>query len=188
MAERINHDRAINLLPAPIREKVLAKLVAGEPSRSISAFLLQHGHKISFAAVARYRRVDLPRHLALVRKLRQAEVLSGSNELASQSDAKITNQLLAADLVDQRLNAKFDRYDEWFLQAGQSKDFTALTSIDKAETAAIRLHAELTGRLQQNASNVQVQIVIGDKSSDTEPVRLDDAPEDTIDMALPHNR
>jgi uncharacterized membrane-anchored protein YjiN (DUF445 family) len=160
MAAPINTDRAINLLPGPMREKVLEKLIAGEPCRKISAFLLQHGHRLHFTTIADYKRLNLPHYLATAEKLQQMQRDASTTEVAEQNVAKTTNALIAASVVDSRLNAKFDRYDEWFKEARQDRDFMALTSIDKSETQAIRLHAELTGRLQQTP-NVAIQVVIG---------------------------
>jgi hypothetical protein len=62
------------------------------------------------------------------------------------------------------MQTKYQRYDLAISEIPDMKDFRAFVSMDKAETAVMRLHAKLTGRLQQNPSKRTSQIVIGDKS------------------------
>ena len=161
--------RVIDELPIPMRGRVLEMLIEDYSSRDISSFLLQHGHKISFAAIARYKRVDLPRHLESARKIQQIQELESPDRQTSDNLATITNASLAADPILSRMLQKYGRYDRWFADAEAKKDYVALTSIDRSETGAIRLHAELTGMLAQPGANqTLVQIVISGNAGDAD--------------------
>jgi hypothetical protein len=70
----------------------------------------------------------------------------------------------AADALLSHMQTKYQRYDLAISEILDMKDFRAFVSVDKAETTVMRLHAKLTGRLQQNPSKRTSQIVIGDKS------------------------
>jgi hypothetical protein len=87
-----------------------------------------------------------------------------------------------------RVVAKYRRYDEMY---SQSLDAQGFSSIDRAETQALTLHANLTGRLQQAGPSTVVQIVFGQFPQNTNKDAenrdatdcTDVAPGDVIDIS-----
>jgi hypothetical protein len=148
----------------PQREKIIQALLDNEPPKKIAKWV---NPPISHVSIWRYRSTRLKP--VLKRAVNTAKLLQSAN--VPLSDGKPTAEgvkaiELAKDaLVDDpllsRVTAKYERYDRWYSQAEETKDFGALASIDRAETTALSFHAELTGRLQGATSGTLVQIVIG---------------------------
>lgn len=182
MARVISQTRSIDALPIHIREQVIEKLLAKVSTRKVSLWLIDQGFILSFNAIARYRREKISKQLAIVAKLRQIDNLSENPSLKSASDADLTNAIKAADPIMERVNAKYKRYDQFYSQTLDPQGFSA---IDRAETQALTLHANLTGRLQDKPQNMTVQIVIGGNSAPqkTSVERETDIPGETIEIA-----
>jgi hypothetical protein len=159
MAEALTKGKIVDNLPSGLRAKVIDMLIADVASRKIAAYITEHGYKITHNAVAEYRRETLPKHLETARKLQQLQQFETVGNDTVESLASITNQQLAADPLISRLERKYERYDTLTGQAVQAKDFAGFASIDRAETQAMRLHAELTGRLTEKQSSLSVQLV-----------------------------
>lgn len=175
--------RTIDTLPPVLRTKIIDMLLADQSSRKVAAYLTQNGHRISFSSVARYKRFDLPKHLETARKLQQINALQGISASNQPSVSEFTNAALMADPLLNRVNAKYSRYDDMIAKAQMANDFGGFSAIDRAETQAIRLHAELTGRLQSAGPTTLVQIVIGQDARENPVERPDDAPGETIEIA-----
>lgn len=183
MAEALTKGRVIDSLPAALRTKVIDMLLSDVPQRKVAAFMTEHGYKISHNAIAEYKREDLPKHLETARKLQKLQQLEVVDTATDDSLASITNQILGADPLISRLEKKYERYDRMVLDSMQVRDFAGFASIDRAETQAMRLHAELTGRLTQQQTNMSVQLVFA--ANPVEAPREREAIEDanTIDIS-----
>lgn len=187
MAVRINQGRIIDLLPDKVRRQAIDMMLADDPARSIADWLTQHGHKVSFSAIARYKRYDLPKHVEIATKLQQIQADTPNSGIPPMSLSEATNAALAADPILSRVQNKYNNYDKMVSQAVKQKDFKGFAAVDRAETAALTLHAQLTGRLQQQGPSVAVQIVFsGNQPQNTvEPQTID---ADVIDITPTGNK
>jgi hypothetical protein len=176
MAEPLTKQRLVDSLPGPLRTKVIDMLLSDVSTRKVAAFMTEHGYSVTHNAIAEYKRYDLPKHLATARKLQQLQQFEAVSGDTVESLASITNQQLAADPLISRLERKYERYDTLTGQAVQAKDFAGFASIDRAETQAMRLHAELTGRLAEKQTALSVQLVFANATEAQPEVRqLDDS-------------
>jgi hypothetical protein len=153
------HVFGIDSAPAHVRQAAIDKLLAGESSRAVSQYLLQHGLKISHNSVARYNRLVLLPALETGAKLQQIHSLTAKNPEDVPSQIDLTKAALAADPILSRVQKKYSNYDLMISAAIQDEDYKGFSAVDRAETAALTLHAQLTGRLQQSGPTTNVQIV-----------------------------
>jgi hypothetical protein len=148
--------------------RIIEAMLNGESDRSISRRLHP---RISSTALWRYRRNHLKSAVIAAAATDNSQCV-GSFGPAKNSSVANTTTLPEANLnrVNDsfigRINQKYERFDRVIPQIIASNDFAAFASVDKAETAALRLHAELCGRLGPTTNFGQVQIVIGDMKSD----------------------
>jgi hypothetical protein len=149
--------------------RIIEAMLNGESDRSISRRLHP---RISSTALWRYRRNHLQPALRPAEETQNALRCHGPVVPAENSPVANATTLPEANLdrVNDsfigRINQKYERFDQVIPQIIASNDFAAFASVDKAETAALRLHAELCGRLGPTTNFGQVQIVIGDMKSD----------------------
>jgi hypothetical protein len=81
-----------------------------------------------------------------------------------------------ADPLISRIQRKYANYDKMIADSMQVRDFAGFASIDRSETQAMRLHAELTGRLEQKQTSLSVQLVFANATEAQPEVRqLDDS-------------
>jgi hypothetical protein len=161
MAEVLTQGRTIDSLPQPLRTKVLDMLIHNEPTRKVAALMTEHGYKISHNAVAIYKRKDLPKHLATGRKIQRIQQLEAELNEPTASLAEITDAALRADPILSRVQKNYDRIDKNVDLAEKDSDYKGVSHLISADTRLMTLHAQLTGRLQQQGPTTNVQIVFG---------------------------
>jgi hypothetical protein len=130
-------------------------------SRTIHNYLAEKGYNICFTNIARYKRESLPQKIEIGRKLQQLNAVQNPENAQTLSLASATNAVQAADPLLQRINRKYERYENLASSAAEVLDYQGFAAVDRAETQTMRLHAELTGRLTQAQSTTLVQVVIG---------------------------
>lgn len=96
---------AIEALPAPLKKQVVDRLVAGQSSRKVSAFIKSKGHDVSFSAVARYNRLTIKPALRMSFKLRKHDRIEGDCQTVvdeNRAIAAATTEALAAKPIISR--------------------------------------------------------------------------------------
>jgi hypothetical protein len=170
----------------PQREKIIEALVAGESPQSISKWC---NPPINHVSIWRYRRNRIEAKLSQVQqtaKALQDNIIQATRDNGVVDPAVIhaaTSALTTADPIMSRVLAKYSRYDDMLAKAQETGDLGGFAAVDRAETQALTLHANLTGRLQSAAPTTLVQIVIGQDTRETPVNRPDDAPGETIEIA-----
>jgi hypothetical protein len=86
------------------------------------------------------------------------QATTGNGTIDPDVLAAATLASASADPIMSRVLAKYQRYDDMYAKTVDPQGFS---SIDRAETQALTLHANLTGRLQQSGPSTVVQIVFG---------------------------
>lgn len=150
----------------PQREKIIQALLDNEPPKKIAKWV---NPPISHVSIWRYRTRKVKP--VLERAVKTAKLLQTAN--VPLKDDKPTDTGIAAidlardaltdDPLLSRVLMKYRRYDRWFDEAERQNNFAALANIDRAETGALTLHGNLSGRLQAPNGSA-IQIVIGDGS------------------------
>jgi uncharacterized protein YdcH (DUF465 family) len=170
----------------PQRERIIEALVAGESSYSVAQWCKPTVHPTT---IWRFRRNCIAPKLSQVEqfaKSLQDNILQSANGNATVNPAVIQNAVSALAVADpllNRVNRKYERYDDMIAKAQKANDFGGFSAVDRAETQALRLHAELTGRLQSAQPTTLVQIVIGAEQRENPVERADDAHGETIEIA-----
>lgn len=145
-----------------------------EPPKSIAKWL---NPPLSHVAIWNYRVKHFEPTLA---KASQAAARLSRATLNAAADANIdidqevrtlTADAMKADPLLARIEKKYSNYDVLTSEAVKDKDFKGFAAVDRAETAALTLHAQLTGRLQQAQTNVAVQVVFGAPPAETSEIR-----------------
>lgn len=169
MSEPLTKQRLVDSLPPPLRTKVIDMLLSDVSTRKVAVFMTEHGYRITHNAIAEYKRYDLPKHLETARKLHKLQQVRTVDMEEPRSLASITNDVLGADPLISRIQKKYERYDQLTAEAVQDRDYTGFAAIDRSETQAIRLHAELTGRLVDRGPTMNVQMVFAGNPVETAP-------------------
>lgn len=181
MAKRLKQPATFDDLPFDIRSEALDMLLAGDATRKVADFIGKRGYGVSHMTLARYKRDKIAPAILTSEKALAIQQLANMNVLGTESVTDVTKQQLSADPLISRLERKYERYDTLTGQAVQAKDFAGFASIDRAETQAMRLHAELTGRLEQKQTNLSVQLVFANAVEAPTDARTLDTP-DVIDI------
>jgi hypothetical protein len=129
--------------------------------------LLQHGHKVSHSAVARYKRLSLIPAMQSAAKLQSLQSAELNQHDQRAGATSLTHQMLAANPMLERLQRKYGRYDRVIAETLEREEFTAAAAWDNAETKTMRLEAELTGMLTGATPSTFVQIVIGGNAGES---------------------
>ena len=139
----------------PNRNAIISKMMAGVPLKRIAA-----EYNLSQAALSRFKARTL-QPLVLSPKSSQtvsvtpqtvAEVTQAKSDVRSMATAMST-----ASYIDRKMS----RYGEVLAMALEKGDPSAWASVDRAETAALQLRADLLGeKAQAQAPNVQIAILI----------------------------
>jgi hypothetical protein len=173
-------------LPKNLQKQTLALLTANKPIRAISQFLKENGYSVSPMAVHRYKRGDFAKTLDAALKLKQAQSLNQNEKPNPAELTTVAKALILADPIVSRVEAQYERFDEWYVAARKVEKFEALASISNAEIRALQLHAQLTGRLNlQPQTNVLVALVTGE-TKQPEPAQSDETGE-VIDVEPMHD-
>jgi uncharacterized protein YdcH (DUF465 family) len=156
---------SIEALPAHLRSQLVDKLISGVSSRDVSAWLLQAGHKVSHQAINRYSQRTVRPSIRLGAQLSRIQSLenkSGTDLIDSARHLhSVTKQVVTADPILQRIAAKYARIDRVIDKAEQNEQYSAVAALEAADTRALTLEAQLSGRLQQNSGgNTVVQIAV----------------------------
>lgn len=96
MATPLSQTFAVDALPIPLRNKCADLLLSGKSTRAVSAFLQEHGHKVSHSAVARYKRLSLAPAIKTAAKVQSLQQASETSRQHVQESAALTRDLLAA--------------------------------------------------------------------------------------------
>lgn len=139
----------------PNRQAIISKLLAGIPASRIAA-----EYKVSAQALGRFKRNTLQKIVLSPKAAESVSVtpqtVSDLTQMRSNAQSLITSVSTAA-----LLERKFERYQTMLGRAADSGDLKAWASIDRSETSALQLRAQLAGELApQVAGNVQVAILI----------------------------
>ena len=154
----------------PQKQRIIDALLRQESPYSIAKWVNPPVNKVT---IWRYRcshiAPALQRAAARAKLLEKQGLAEPNTELSPEAKQIVAEAKL--DLVEDpimaRVNAKYARFDQVIPGTIASKDYAAFASVDKAETAALRFHAELYGRLQPGTNFGQVQVVIGYAKPDT---------------------
>lgn len=138
---------AIDTIPAHVRENVVDKLIKGQSSRDVSAFLLQQGHKISHNAVARYNKLVIQPALKIGAKLKQLEPLDVSKPTDVLADAQQTLDVTKAALRASPILA----HAEWLWDEARSNVVDAKAEGDVKGRSSAILAANKTLETQARA-------------------------------------
>lgn len=139
----------------PQLKAIQSKLLAGIPVRRIAA-----EHKCSYQALGRYKRNVLAKAILQGQSKVPANVSRESIEPIKAIQSNI-NTLIAAQSTAELLERKWAGIERMKALAEGKSDVGGWASLDRAETAALQLRAQLAGELQpQVAGNVQVAILI----------------------------
>ncbi len=170
----------------PQREKIIEALLNEESPQSISKWV---NPPLSHVAIWRYRSNKIIPKLSEVQrtaKAMQENILQAASKgiaVNPELFKAVTSAAVDADPLLQRINRKYERYENLASSAAEVLDYQGFAAVDRAETQTMRLHAELTGRLQQAQSTTLVQIVVGSESRENTVERADDAQGVTLDIA-----
>jgi hypothetical protein len=145
----------------PQRDKILEALLNNESPQSIAKWI---NPPINHTSIWRYRRNRIEPKLKQAAET--AKTLQQNALLAARASVAVPDDVIrdaayasvAADPIMSRVLAKYQRYDDMYAKTVDPQGFS---SIDRAETQALTLHANLTGRLQQAGPSTVVQIVFG---------------------------
>jgi hypothetical protein len=157
----------------PQRDRIVDAIMRGDSVRAIAKWTEPPIH---FTAIDRYRRSTVVPALRkqgdIAKTLRENEILrqtvQDSGSVAAISAA--TKAVIVDDPILSRMEKKYSRYDRNIAKAEQNDNFSAVATLDAAETRAMTLHAQLTGRLQQNqSSGTLVQIAVLAAPDSTQP-------------------
>jgi hypothetical protein len=164
MAVAASNSPAVESLPPEIRKQVDERLIASEPTRAISTWLSQQGHKVSFSAIARYNRVRLQPALSAAAKLQRIQQLESGTKLHPVDEhraiADLTTSALAADPLLSHLAMKRQRNAQTYDKALVRENFGACAALDAADTRALDLEARLRGLLQATTSSTTIQVAV----------------------------
>jgi hypothetical protein len=170
-------------LPDSIRSGALNMLHAGNSTRRVAACLLQQGFRISHNTLARHARsspdspVQTNNTLAAI-----VPVHATNSKPVEPSEQPSSQRLLAEDPFHSRIAHKYRRLDRVLDEAEKVSDFRAVAALDRADTTLMTLHAQVTGRLQQQGPQTNIQIVFQGAPAETRPA-LPFCDADVVDLA-----
>lgn len=168
----------------PQKNRIIDALIAGESPKSIAAWC---NPSLDHTTIWRYRRKHfanaVDRAIASAKLLKTEDV---STEIAPtvverQIVADATKADLGADPFVSRILRKYSNYEALQRYAVKKKDLKGFAAVDRAETSTMTLHAQLTGRLQQQGPSVAVQIVFAGDAQQ-KPANLPSIDVDVIDL------
>jgi hypothetical protein len=145
----------------PQRDKIIEALIAGQTPDAVAQWCKPPLHKTT---IWRFRRSHIASKLSRIEETAKAlqdnilQSAAGNQTVDPAVIQAATSALCTADPIMSRVLAKYQRYDDMYAKTVDPQGFS---SIDRAETQALTLHANLTGRLQQSGPSTVVQIVFG---------------------------
>ena len=168
----------------PQRAEIDRAILRNESSRAISRWC---SPPVSHSAVNDYRK----RVTASLRAKQAKRIAKQAINVANESGANVSAELIqktTQQAIDRQtiaqpfiraLERKYERYERWMQGAEAKEDYKALAAIDRAETGAIQLQAQLADAFPRNdaAGATQVNIAI----CLPEPVQSDSGPVIDID-------
>lgn len=159
MTARPQMTFAIDVIPAHVRENVVDRLIKGQSSRDVAAYLLQQGHKISHNAVARYNKLVVQPAIKIGAKLQKIEQLESNapTDLVSESRQVVdaTKQALSASPVLSRVNWLWSEAEANVVDAKADGDIKNRSSAIMAANKTLENYAKATG--DPNFSSVPQQ-------------------------------
>lgn len=139
----------------PNRQAIINKILAGLQLKDIAA-----EYNVSPQALGRFRRNTLRKIVLSPKAAQSASVTPQTVSQLTQLKSNL-NTSIAAMSTAAMVERKLGRYDRLLGKAEMDNDLRSWASIDRSETAALQLRAQLAGELQQQAqSNIQVAILI----------------------------
>jgi hypothetical protein len=164
-----------------MREKVEAALMRNESIASISRWIKP---PLSQPSICKFAN-KIGASLAIVRAARQASLngsITGNTIVDASSDLSLAKGVLAADPIISRLERKYQRLDTGLTATYEREDFSAAAKLETAETQAMRLHAELEGRLNTTqSSQVTIQVAMVGVQPTVSPMPADMLEAEVID-------
>src|SRR3954470_21400823 len=159
---------AVARLPLETYNETVQLILAGNTSRNISEWLAERGHKISHAAVCAFTRNVVKPAQSVSARIAHTERHITTTGVISPETAKLNYQTLTKKLVASRLEKKYARFDKWLEIADKKGDIGTGLDVDRAETQALSLHADISGlRSNTVVSAVNMIVVLPGTESST---------------------
>lgn len=138
----------------PNRNAIISRVLAGDTLKSIAA-----DFNLSVGILSRFKRkIVRPAVFGTQTKNNQeiVNIVRGMREGTKQNATTLVVGTSTADLVARKLA----RYDRILELAEKDKDVSGWASVDRAETAALQLQAQLRGEVNQVHSQTTVQMLV----------------------------
>jgi hypothetical protein len=157
-------------------------LIAGKPSRAVSAWLSQQGYKISHNAVARYNKIVIQPALKIGAKIQRIEQDEGNQPTDFVDKARqvsdVTQRALKASPVLQRVDWIWSEAEANVIDARSSGDIKARSSAILAANKTVENYGRAIGDpgfapAQQLASGTTIQIAILTSPGETPKIEAD---------------
>jgi gas vesicle protein len=134
-------------LPPSILKELNDKLLNGVASRAVSEWLHKQGYRFSHKTICDYNKDRVKPALRIGAQLQAMQADNAERELSeidrTTEVKKFTNQVLSAEPIISRINAKFTRLDAALADTAATKDYDSLAKLESQDSKAIELAAKV---------------------------------------------
>lgn len=144
----------IDSLPKEKRQKVIDALMRGESLRSVAKIA-----GVSFQSIDAYKRKIVLPALRMASKVQAIEQVGGDSASIIESQARLTNSIVAASPFRERLEYLWGTTKKAITQAEQDKELNVMAPLLNQGHKNVELLGRVTGELEVSTPSIAIQIV-----------------------------